>query len=112
MSIEDVARPEAAEVNAGAYPDVFQIGSLSIPLSYLYDYGQPNDGVTAVIPLALLNQVPAAPFDWLVPGMLAEKVTELIRTLPKPIRTKLVPAPISPPKPCPRYQPVLPPHLS
>ncbi len=49
--------------------------------------------MTATIPLALLNQVPAAPFDWLIPGMLVEKVIELIRSLPKAIRTKLVPAP-------------------
>jgi ATP-dependent helicase HrpA len=51
------------------------------------------DGVTATIPLAALNQMPDEPFEWLVPGLLREKVLELIRTLPKPIRVNFVPAP-------------------
>src|SRR5699024_3610631 len=51
------------------------------------------DGVTATVPLAVLNRLTARGFDWLVPGMREELVTELIRSLPKPIRRHLVPAP-------------------
>ena len=93
MSLADVTRPEAADVRVADYPDELKVGSLTVPLTYVYDFGRIDDGVTATLPLALLNQVPAGPFDWLVPGLLREKIVELIRTLPKPIRTRLVPAP-------------------
>jgi ATP-dependent helicase HrpA len=93
MSISDAARPEATEVRPELFPDQFEISNLRFALTYVYDAGRADDGVTATVPLALLNQVPPGPFEWLVPGMLEEKVTELIRSLPKAIRTKLVPAP-------------------
>ena len=93
MSLADVAQPEAANLSAADFPDQIAIGNLKIELSYVHDTGSPQDGITARIPLALLNQIPAGPFDWLVPGWLTEKVVEMIRTLPKPMRTKLVPAP-------------------
>jgi ATP-dependent helicase HrpA len=95
MSLTDVAKPEAATLPAADFPDEIAIGNLKISLSYLHDTGSPQDGITANIPLALLNQVPPGPFDWLVPGWLNEKVVEMVRTLPKAIRTKLVPAPES-----------------
>ena len=93
MSMADVARPDIETIHADQFPDELKIGSVTLPLSYLYDYGSASDGVTATLPLALLNQILAGPFEWLVPGLLIEKVTELIRTLPKSIRTRLVPAP-------------------
>ena len=95
MSLADVSRPEAGEVVPAEYPDELKVGSLTVPLTYVYDAGRADDGVTATVPLALLNQVPAGPFEWLVPGLLHEKVVELIRTLPRSIRTRLVPAPDS-----------------
>ncbi len=95
MTLEDVAKPEAASLPAKDFPDQIAIGNLKIELTYLHDTGSPEDGITANIPLALLNQISPGPFDWLVPGWLNEKVVEMIRTLPKPIRTKLVPAPES-----------------
>ncbi|HSV16624.1 MAG TPA: DUF3418 domain-containing protein, partial [Tepidisphaeraceae bacterium] len=93
MSIDDVARPEAKGIDAATYPDQIEISNLRFPLSYVYDTGRADDGITATIPLALLNQVPAGPFEWLVPGMLGEKIVALIRSLPKGVRTRLVPAP-------------------
>ncbi len=93
MSLGDVSRAEAGEVRAADFPDELKVGTLTIPLTYAYDAGRADDGVTATIPLALLNQVPAGPFEWLVPGMLRDKVVELIRTLPRGLRTRLVPAP-------------------
>ena len=93
MELSDVAKTEVASLPAADFPDELLLGNLKIELSYLHDTGSPQDGITANIPLALLNQVPASPFDWLVPGWLNEKLVEMIRTLSKPIRTRLVPAP-------------------
>jgi ATP-dependent helicase HrpA len=93
MKLSDIARPEVSEIQSTDFPDEISLGNLKIELTYLHDTGRADDGITANIPLAILNQVPAAAFDWLVPGWLNEKVVELIRTLPKNIRTRLVPAP-------------------
>ncbi|UEJ82696.1 ATP-dependent RNA helicase HrpA [Brachybacterium halotolerans subsp. kimchii] len=77
------------------FPDTWAQGDLTLPLSYSFgDVGaRGSDGVTATIPLAVLNRVTPRGFDWLVPGMREELVTELIRSLPKPLRRHLVPAP-------------------
>jgi ATP-dependent helicase HrpA len=93
MSLADVTRPEASEVRPGDYPDELRAGALTVPLSYVYDVARADDGVTATVPLAVLNQLSAGPFEWLVPGWLHERVVELIRTLPKGLRVRLVPAP-------------------
>ena len=93
MSVADVTRADAEPVKPADYPDEIKVGTLTLPLTYVNDVARPDDGVTVTIPLALLNQVPAGPFEWLVPGWLHEKVVELIRTLPKAVRTRLVPAP-------------------
>ena len=93
MSFADVARSDIGEITATDFPDQLEIGNLKVSLSYLHDTARADDGITAEVPLAILNQLPAGPFDWLVPGWLQEKVVEMIRTLPKPIRIKLVPAP-------------------
>lgn len=77
------------------FPDAWVQGDITLPLSYSFgEVGATgHDGVTATVPLAVLNRLSARGFDWLVPGMREELVTELIRTLPKPIRRHLVPAP-------------------
>lgn len=93
MRREDTILPDAAAVTDQLFPDVFDLDGLKLKLEYRLDPGSPMDGVTAVVPLAALNQVPQAPFDWLVPGLLAEKVVALIRSLPKPIRVSYVPIP-------------------
>ena len=85
-----VMSPEGAAVTPERYPDEIRIDGLTLDLEYRYDPGAPDDGVTATIPLAVLNQVPAWRFDWLVPGMLKEKCVELIRHLPKAIRVSFV----------------------
>jgi ATP-dependent helicase HrpA len=63
-----------------------------LPVSYVFDPGSERDGVSVEIPLAMLNQVEAAPFSWQVPGLRRELATELIKTLPKHVRRELVPA--------------------
>ena len=93
----DLLSDDAAEVSADAYPDVWTSESAGtsgpMPLSYAFEPGSETDGVTVDIPLSRLNQVNAAEFSWQVPGLRAELVTEMIRSLPKALRRDLVPAP-------------------
>ena len=93
----DLLSDAAAEVSADAYPDVWTSESAGtsgpMPLSYAFEPGSETDGVTVDIPLSRLNQVNAAEFSWQVPGLRAELVTEMIRSLPKALRRDLVPAP-------------------
>ncbi len=62
-------------------------------MTYQFEPGADADGVTVHIPLQVLNQVTDEGFDWQIPGLREELVTELIRSLPKPIRRHYVPAP-------------------
>jgi ATP-dependent helicase HrpA len=89
FSPADLAGPAADEVSPHDYPSSW----LELPLSYEFEPGQPDDGVVADVPLASLNQLSADEFSWHVPGLRAELVTELIRSLPKRLRTMFVPAP-------------------
>ena len=83
----------AAAVTEEQYPNVWRQGKLRFKLTYQFEPGADADGVTAHIPLAVLNQVEPEGFDWQIPGLREELVTELIRSLPKPIRRSFVPAP-------------------
>ncbi|QSX35447.1 ATP-dependent RNA helicase HrpA [Shewanella avicenniae] len=80
-------------VSALDFPDVWQQHNLRLPLSYRFEPGEADDGVSLHIPVALLNQVDDKDFDWLVPGLREEKCVALIRALPKPLRRNFVPAP-------------------
>jgi ATP-dependent helicase HrpA len=82
-------RPEEAELQL--YPQRLQAEGLSLGLSYRFEPGAPTDGVTLQVPIALASAVPAAAMDWLVPGLLGEKVTALLKGLPKALRTRLMP---------------------
>ncbi|HEU0233855.1 MAG TPA: ATP-dependent RNA helicase HrpA [Gallionella sp.] len=90
---DDLMRHEAAGITTGQFPPQLQIDSVSFALSYNFSPGRNDDGITFTVPLALINQVAAARCEWLVPGILAEKVTQLIKTLPQKIRRNLVPVP-------------------
>jgi ATP-dependent helicase HrpA len=92
----DLLADDAADVDAGSYPDVWTSetpGVGSLPLNYEFAPGTEADGVTVDIPLSRLNQMDPDEFSWQVPGLRAELVTELIRSLPKALRRDLVPAP-------------------
>jgi ATP-dependent helicase HrpA len=96
FSPADLLSQDASEVNADAYPDVWTSESAPVrelALSYAFEPGSQADGVTVDIPLSRLNQVSAAEFSWQVPGLRAELVTEMIRSLPKALRRELGPAP-------------------
>ncbi|WP_245244715.1 ATP-dependent RNA helicase HrpA, partial [Streptomyces palmae] len=85
---------ERAEgVTKDAYPDSWRQGRLKFRVTYQFEPGTDADGVTVHIPLQVLNQVSAEGFDWQIPGLREELVTELIRSLPKPVRRHYVPAP-------------------
>ena len=75
------------------FPARLMVGTHELRLEYRFVPGDPADGVTAHLPLALVNALSANACDWLVPGLLIEKVSELIRGLPKSLRRNFVPAP-------------------
>ncbi|MFC9790320.1 ATP-dependent RNA helicase HrpA [Rhodococcus sp. NPDC127528] len=88
-----VVNPDAAGVLGGDYPNTWRQGDISFPLTYQFEPGTEDDGVTARIPVAVLAQLRSVGFDWLVPGMREELVTALIKSLPKSLRRTVVPAP-------------------
>ncbi|MFD7103889.1 ATP-dependent RNA helicase HrpA [Streptomyces celluloflavus] len=83
----------AGAVTKDDYPDSWRQGKLKFKVTYQFEPGADADGVTVHIPLQVLNQVSAEGFDWQIPGLREQLVTELIRSLPKPIRRNYVPAP-------------------
>ncbi len=91
LTLDDLIATDAPA--AGDFPDTWQIGDAELPISYVFDLGSGADGVSVDLQLAELNQIPAEPFGWQVPGLRRELATELIRGLPKSIRTRFVPAP-------------------
>ncbi|WP_026248855.1 ATP-dependent RNA helicase HrpA [Streptomyces sp. LaPpAH-108] len=90
---EMLIRESAEAVTKADYPDTWHQGNLKFRVTYQFEPGADADGVTVHIPLQVLNQVTDEGFDWQIPGLREEVVTELIRTLPKPIRRNYVPAP-------------------
>ena len=90
---EDLMRHEAAGVTTDAFPHSVKLAGVDFSLAYHFEPGTAKDGVTLTVPLAQLNQLPPARCEWLVPGLLKEKVVQLVKTLPQKIRSKLVPVP-------------------
>ena len=89
LSREDLMRHEAAGVTTENFPPSLQLGANPYALEYHFEPGSAKDGVTMAVPLALLNQVPVERSQWLVPGMLKEKVRALAKSLPQRLRHKL-----------------------
>lgn len=84
---------QAEGVTKDDYPDSWWQGKLKLRVTYQFEPGTDADGVTVHVPLQILNQVVPDGFDWQIPGLREDVVTELIRSLPKPIRRNYVPAP-------------------
>ncbi len=93
LTKDDLMRHSAAGITTDAFPHHIRLGGVEYALAYHFEPGNPRDGVTMTVPLAQLNQLPAARLEWLVPGLLKEKLIQLIKTLPQKIRAKLVPVP-------------------
>ncbi|NWF30678.1 ATP-dependent RNA helicase HrpA [Streptomyces sp. PKU-EA00015] len=90
---EMLINEKAGAVTKDDYPDSWRQGRLKFRVTYQFEPGADADGVTVHIPLQVLNQVTDEGFDWQIPGLREEVVTELIRSLPKPVRRHYVPAP-------------------
>ena len=88
---EDLMRHEAAGITTENFPHETPAGANRFALEYHFEPRSPKDGVTMAVPVALLNQVPAARCEWLVPGLLKEKVQALARAMPQRLRHKLGP---------------------
>ena len=80
-------------INRNAFPDTFSFQGMSLPLDYRFEPGHPADGVTIKVPAAALSQLPEGRLQWLVPGLLKEKITALLKGLPKSYRKNFVPVP-------------------
>ena len=91
LSREDLMRHEAAGITTQNFPPFLDLGPNRLELEYHFEPGTPRDGVTLNVPLALLNQVPAGRSEWLVPGLLKEKVRTLAKSIPQRLRHRLGP---------------------
>ncbi len=90
---EMLIKEGASNVSKLDYPNVWQQSNLKLRLSYQFEPGTEADGVTVHVPLPLLNQVEENGFEWQIPGVRRELIIALIKSLPKPVRRNLVPAP-------------------
>ena len=93
LNREDLMRHEAAGITTDLFPKLMPGIGIEMTLSYHFEPGTPRDGVTLSVPLFALNQLSAARCDWLVPGMLKEKVHLLLKSMPQKLRRHCVPLP-------------------
>jgi ATP-dependent helicase HrpA len=87
-----LVNPAAGPVDVTAYPDRWVQGELELTLRYRYEPGAVDDGVTAVVPLAVVNRLRPEGFDWSVRGLRPDLIVALVRSVPKPVRRALGPA--------------------
>ncbi|HET7765816.1 MAG TPA: ATP-dependent RNA helicase HrpA [Burkholderiales bacterium] len=90
---EDLMRHQAAGVTTAQFPPQLEMAGRSFALEYHHEPGSQRDGVTLTVPLLALNQIDAAKCDWLVGGLLREKITRLAKSLPQKLRHQLGPLP-------------------
>ncbi|WP_133493183.1 ATP-dependent RNA helicase HrpA [Alcanivorax sp. 24] len=90
---DDVLLSRTPQWQRDAFPDELTVDAMRLPLEYSFDPTGQRDGVTLVVPLAVLNQIPEERLAWLVPGLLREKLEALLRGLPKSRRRHFVPVP-------------------
>ncbi|MDO8388136.1 MAG: ATP-dependent RNA helicase HrpA [Polaromonas sp.] len=93
LSREELMRHEAAGITTQAFPKTLRLGGVDCLATYLHEPGDARDGVTVDVPLFALNQVNEERCEWLVPGMLKDKIQALIKTLHQRPRSRLVPLP-------------------
>jgi len=93
LNREELMRHEAAGVTTELFPKSLAVTGLEMALTYHFEPGSLRDGVTMAVPLFALNQLPRERCEWLVPGMLKEKVHLLLKSLPQKLRRHCVPLP-------------------
>jgi ATP-dependent helicase HrpA len=92
LRLENLLR-QPLDRDAAQFPDRLDLGGMELPFEYRFEPGTEADGVTLVAPVAVLSRVTEARTSWLVPGLLQERITALLRSLPKALRKHFVPAP-------------------
>ncbi|WP_293776384.1 ATP-dependent RNA helicase HrpA [uncultured Oxalicibacterium sp.] len=93
LNRDDLMRHEAAGVTTDLFPKSMSVAGATTTLSYHFEPGSPRDGVTLTVPLYALNQISVERTEWLVPGMLKDKVHLLLKSLPQKLRRHCVPLP-------------------
>jgi ATP-dependent helicase HrpA len=93
LTRDELMRHEAAGITTSAFPKTVRLGGVDCSASYLHEPGDPKDGVTVTVPIFALNQVSDERCEWLVPGMLKDKVLALAKSLHQRPRSRLVPLP-------------------
>ncbi|NOR79498.1 MAG: ATP-dependent RNA helicase HrpA, partial [Methyloprofundus sp.] len=93
LTKEDLTRQDEGHISSWEYPDEKQVGQLNLLLQYRFEIGHEEDGVTVIVPVHQLNQLTEQAFEWLVPGLLKEKLIALVKGLPKQLRKHFVPVP-------------------
>ena len=93
MQDEDLLGTTRADFDQRAFPDALDLDGKKLAISYAYRPGQDEDGITVKLPYKLAHAVDPEILEWLVPGLLEDKITVLLRSLPKSIRKQLVPIP-------------------
>ena len=93
LTREELMRHEAAGITTAAFPKTIRLGGVDCAASYLHEPGNPRDGVTVTVPIFALNPASEERCEWLVPGMLKDKIVALAKTLPQRPRSRLVPLP-------------------
>ncbi|UXC19252.1 ATP-dependent RNA helicase HrpA [Comamonas squillarum] len=91
LSRDELMRHEAAGITTAAFPKTIKMGGVDCTASYLHQPGDARDGVTVTVPLFVLNQVSEERAEWLVPGMLKDKIQALLKSLPQRPRSRFVP---------------------
>jgi ATP-dependent helicase HrpA len=95
LTREELMRHEAAGITTQAFPKTVRLGGVDCAANYLHEPGDSRDGVTITVPLFVLNQVSEERCEWLVPGMLKDKIQALLKSLPQKPRSRFVPLPES-----------------
>jgi len=95
LTREELMRHEAAGITSQAFPKTVRLGGVDCAATYLHEPGDPKDGLTVTVPIFVLNQVNEERCEWLVPGMLKDKIQALLKTLHQRPRSRLVPLPES-----------------
>ncbi|BDT72357.1 hypothetical protein os4_18950 [Comamonadaceae bacterium OS-4] len=93
LTREELMRHEAAGITTASFPKTIRLGGVDCAATYLHQPGEARDGLTVTVPLFVLNQVNDERCEWLVPGMLKDKVQALLKTLHQRPRSRLVPLP-------------------
>jgi len=93
LTREELMRHAAQHVTENQFPEWLELEDGKLRLKYRFEPRHPLDGVTMDVPLAILNRLQPAPFEWLVPGMVREKLQQLVKGLPKQVRRCCVPVP-------------------